>query len=285
MKNNLTNFTLNFALLLLFRRIFILSAVIILISSAVHSQTSIQIRLQQPPPNQLGISDLYNIDLTNNSKDEVEFYLYGTLNESKAGLIASAITIPIKLKANERKRFKASDLPKTPEVSYPSRDNRYKDALMRKGSLPDGNYTICVYAKQTGTNDELGSDCRDNEIKIVQETEINLLTPENKSEINPDEPLMFSWAVMGNLKGGYKIKIVEIKGDQSPEAALINKAIFEKEDISSTSFTYPSTGAKANREKICVANQRRKSHKRDINFYDCIRRRTDNCNAHARNSG
>ena len=245
MKNNFTNFFLNFASLLLFRRILFVSAVLLFFSSSVHSQTQIQIKLQQPPPNQLSIADLYNIELNNTSKNDVEFYLYGTLNESKAGLIASATTVPIKLKANERRRFKASDLPKTPEVSYPSRDNRYKDALMRKGSLPDGNYTICVYAKQTGTNDELGSDCRDNEIKIEQEVEVSLLTPENKAEINPEEPLIFTWAVLGNLKGPYKIKIVEIKGDQSPEAGYrTNKPIFEKGDIDDVRCPYPSTGAK-----------------------------------------
>ncbi|MFA5010433.1 MAG: hypothetical protein WC644_00630 [Ignavibacteria bacterium] len=244
MKNNFTEFTLNFASLHLFRRISIAFAVILFVTSAVHSQSSIQIKLQQPPPNQLSIADLYNIELNNTSNNDVEFYLYGTLNESKAGLIASATTTPVKLKAKERKRFKASDLPKTPEVSYPSRDSRYKDALMRKGSLPDGNYTICVYAKQTGTNDELGSDCRDNEIKIEQEVEISLLTPENKSEINTDEPLMFSWVSMGNLKGSYKIKIVEISSDESPEAAMIHsKPFFEKEYLK-TNFVYPSTGQK-----------------------------------------
>lgn len=247
MKNNFTRFILNFVPETLFKRILFITALFILITSAVQSQTSIQVKLQQPPPNQLSIADLYNIELNNSSNSDVEFYLYGTLNESRAGLIASATTIPIKLKAKERRRFKASDLPKTPEVSYPSRDNRYKEALMRKGSLPDGNYTICVYAKQTGTNDELGSDCKDNEIKILQETEITLLMPENNSEIEQTRGLNFVWTVFGGQTGACKIKIVEIKGDESPDNAFKgNKPFFESDSIPGKTTTYqvPASGPK-----------------------------------------
>ena len=247
MKNNFTRFILNFVPVTLFKRVLFITALFILITSAVQSQTSIQVKLQQPPPNQLSIADLYNIELNNASNSDVEFYLYGTLNESRAGLIASATTIPIKLKAKERRRFKASDLPKTPEVSYPSRDNRYKEALMRKGSLPDGNYTICVYAKQTGTNDELGSDCKDNEIKILQETEITLLMPENNSEIEQTRGLNFIWTVFGGQTGACKIKIVEIKGDESPDNAFKgNKPFFESDSIPGKTTTYqvPASGPK-----------------------------------------
>lgn len=246
MKNNVTKFNLNFAPVVLFKCILFIIFLII-ISSPLQAQSSIQIKLQQPPPNQLSIADLYNIELNNISNSDVEFYLYGTLNESRAGLIATATTIPIKLKAKERKRFRAGDLPKTPEVSYPSRDNRYKEALMRKGSLPDGNYTICVYAKQSGTNDELGSDCKDNEIKILQETEITLIMPENNSEIEQTSGLNFVWTVFGGQTEACKIKIVEIKGDESPINAFKgNKPFFESDSIPGKTTTYqvPASGPK-----------------------------------------
>lgn len=244
MKKPRTGYAGSIALFLVF---FIAIAFLVnfmLAETAFSQPQSITLKIKQPPLNRLGIADMYNIEISNNSETALEFYLYGTLNESKSGLVATATTIPLKLKPKERRSFKASDLSKSPDVSYPNKDNRFKEALMRKGSLPDGNYTICVVAKQTGTNEELGSDCIDAEIKIEQEIEISLLSPENKSEINAAEPLMFSWAAMGNLKGSYKIKIVEITSDESPEAAMIHsKPFFEKEDIKSN-FVYPVTGQK-----------------------------------------
>lgn len=208
---------------------------------------SITLKMKRPPLNQLSVADLYNIDLTNNTSERVEFYLYGTLNESKAGLIATATTVSIVLGPKERKQFKASDLPGTPDISYPSSDNRYKDALMRKGSLPDGNYTICVYARQIGTNDELANDCIEQEISIQSETQITLLTPDNKSKVDVNEPLLFSWFLPIPATSGqtYKIKIIELKGDESPENAMLkNKAFFEKEEIRTATFQYPSSAPK-----------------------------------------
>lgn len=207
---------------------------------------SISLKMKRPPLNQLSVADLYNIELTNNTNERIEFYLYGTLSESKAGLIATATTVSIMLGPKERKQFKASDLPGTPDISYPNTDNRYKEALMRKGSLPDGNYTICVYARQTGTNDELANDCIEQEITIQSEAEISLLTPDDKIQIGTDESVSFTWVVLGEKSGGpYKIKIVELKGDESPENAILkNKAFFEKEGIRSTTFQYPSSAPK-----------------------------------------
>lgn len=207
---------------------------------------SVIIKMKRPPLNQLGIADLYNIELANTSNNSIEFYLIGTLTESKAGLIATATTIPITLAPKERRQFKASDLSRTPDISYPNSDGRYKEALLRKGSLPDGNYTICVTAKQTGTNEELGNDCIEQEITVQNEIQITLLIPDNKSEIMKDEPVSFSWTSMGGKgEGPYKIKIIEIIRDESPENAMLkNKAFFEKEGIKTTMLQYPSSAPK-----------------------------------------
>lgn len=236
--NLMKNLTFFCALLLLFSSF----------TSVSYSQ-NVSFKMKRPPLNQLSVSDFYNIDIVNSSSEKIEFYLYGTLTESKAGLIATATTVPITLGPKERKQFKASDLPKTPDISYPNSDNRYKEALMRKGSLPDGNYTICIYGKQTGTNEEIGNDCIEQEISIQSEAEISLLTPDNKSKIESDEPVIFSWLPIGTVTtsatGAYKIKIVEIIRDESPETAILkNKAFFEKEEIRNTTFQYPSSAPK-----------------------------------------
>ena len=58
--------------------------------------------------------------------------------------------------------------------------------------------------------------------------------------------MTFNWAG-GILSGGstYKLKIVQITGNQSPVIAFeTNRAFFEKEDLRIPSFQYPISGSK-----------------------------------------
>lgn len=222
--------------------IFILIALLSAVNAS--AQNLIEIQYSRPALNQLRADDLWKFTLKNNSSEDLEFTLYGTLTETKAGLIATGQTMPIKLKKGESRQFKVSDLPQTPDINYVHSDQRYKDALMRAGNLPDGEYTICVTAKQTGTNEDIGNACLVQEIQKETEGEISLLTPGNNDQVAPNSPLIFSWMTIGDA-GSYKIKIVEITGDELPENAMLkNKAFFEKEDIRMTTFQYPSSAPK-----------------------------------------
>ncbi|MBE2256154.1 MAG: hypothetical protein IAE65_08135, partial [Ignavibacteria bacterium] len=156
------------------------------LSENCFAQEKVKLTYARPGFNQLYLSDLWAIELINLTNDQIEFYLYGTLSESKAGLIATGTTVSIKLAPKEKKKFKVNELPQTPDISYPNADQRFKDALMRKGKLPNGDYTICVYAKETGSNEEIGNDCLEHSVEVDQESEITLLTPENNSSIEPD---------------------------------------------------------------------------------------------------
>ncbi|HCA43817.1 MAG TPA: hypothetical protein DEP28_11265 [Bacteroidetes bacterium] len=214
------------------------------LSEICFAQEKVKLTYARPGLNQLYLSNLWDIELINLTNDQIEFYLYGTLSESKAGLIATGTTVSIKLAPKEKKKFKVNELPQTPDISYPNADQRFKDALMRKGKLPNGDYTICVYAKETSTNEEIGNDCLEHSVEVETELEITLLNPENNSLIEPEELIVFSW-MDPSSKGQYKIKIVEIKGDESPESAMLkNKAFFEKENLSTTNFTYPISSPK-----------------------------------------
>lgn len=88
---------------------------------------------------------------------------------------------------------------------------------------------------------------------------LKLIAPENGSTITTTQEVKFTWLPPTPAPpegGGYKIKIVEIKGDESPENAMLkNKAFFEKEDIAmmknkaffekeGISFQYPSSAPK-----------------------------------------
>jgi hypothetical protein len=72
---------------------------------------------------------------------------------------------------------------------------------------------------------------------------LKLLSPANKSTLQDLRGTQFSWSLEGSIGGnprGYKLKIVEILGDQSPEQALrTNKPFFEKDSISALHTNKP----------------------------------------------
>jgi hypothetical protein len=76
---------------------------------------------------------------------------------------------------------------------------------------------------------------------------LTLSAPANGAVIPVGQLPGFSWSLSGRAEdrgpgGGYKIKIVEIKGDESPENALrSNKPFFEKDSISTLRFQYPAS--------------------------------------------
>ncbi len=72
---------------------------------------------------------------------------------------------------------------------------------------------------------------------------IILVSPANRSSIQSGEQPKFAWRhPVPSGSATYKIKIVEIKGDQSPDAALrSNKPHFEKDSLKEQSFQYPSS--------------------------------------------
>ncbi len=76
---------------------------------------------------------------------------------------------------------------------------------------------------------------------------IKLVSPENGETVRSQHPT-FSWTLTpGDVNGDgyYKIKIVEIKGDESPEQAFKgNKPFFEKDSCKPLSFQYPSSAPK-----------------------------------------
>ncbi|HEV8081143.1 MAG TPA: hypothetical protein VGP43_10540 [Chitinophagaceae bacterium] len=78
---------------------------------------------------------------------------------------------------------------------------------------------------------------------------LKLLMPKNGSILSANENPKFTWTNFfpGDLDGDgyYKIKIVEIKGDESPESAIRgNKPHFEKDSLIRPSFEYPTSAPK-----------------------------------------
>jgi len=198
------------------------------------------IKLSQPPPNKLGVGDMWNLELTNTTKSDLKIYLTGTATEEKDGLIIDGKTKVFTIKPG-RSTYKYNDFSGA-EVKY--NNGKYKEIILRTGNAPEGSYTICVTAyDESGT--EVG---RENCIMqtVQQLGSITLISPEDNIELDPDTlpGLMFSWTPLP--KGGpYSLRIVELKGSESKEEGIrANRPIIDKEKISMSSYQLGSTDPK-----------------------------------------
>ncbi len=207
----------------------------------IQSDGPIIVSLKMPLPGTLNMKDFWNITVTNNSGSEQSAYITGTATEDKDGLIAKGTTVPIILKKGLN-NIKIKDLPKTPDVEYTAKDQRYKESLIRQGEFPSGKYEICVKVISASTNEELGIDCINQE---VGETGLlSLINPTNGEDIDSKVPITFSWTSGGKIpEGGYTLTIVTVDEGQTPESAMkTNKAFFEMSGVRTSTFQYPNSG-------------------------------------------
>ena len=205
------------------------------------SFAQVSVNLQQPPPNQLRATDIWKFTLINSGRTTLQITLHGTLEEAGAGIIVEGNSKLISLPPG-RKSITYDDV-KSGNVNFKS--GKWREAFTRTGNAPSGDYTICVYIKNEA-GDEIGNDCIDQIIEISSPP--TLISPADGETIQEETLLLFSWLApvpVSRDKITYKIKIVEIIGNQSPEAALqSNRAWFEKSDIRSTMFQYPLSAKK-----------------------------------------
>ncbi len=218
----------------------VLSLILIFLTIEAKAQQNFTVSLKMPPPGTLNVSDFWNVTVTNNSGSDQSGYLTGTSKEDKDGMIAKGTTVPILFKKGVN-NIKIKDLPKTPDVEYMASDPRYKESLVRQGKFPSGKYEICVKVISSSSNEELGSDCINKE--VIETGLLSLISPDNGQEIDAKSPVTFTWSSGGKVpEGGFTLKIVELKGEQSPESAMkSNKAFFEQKELRSTTFTYPNS--------------------------------------------
>ena len=176
------------------------------------------------------------------SNNNLSVYLYGTLSEENAGLIATGTSNVFNLNPG----FKKIDTRELSSLSfdYPNPDPKYKESIIRTGGVPNGNYEICISVKLSSSNDDAGSDCLDQ--RVEKSFPISLITPDDGDKISSTIPI-FTWMHMKNpgSNAKYKITIVEVLGNQTPELAISsNPAWFTKDKLSSPLLQYPISARK-----------------------------------------
>ncbi len=215
----------------------ILFLTVILITN-LQAQNEVIILLKQPPPNQLGIGDLWNLELNNTTDRDLKIYVKGTVTEENEGLIIEGKSKVFTVKAGKT-NYKYKDFSNA-EVKY--NNSRYKEIITRTGNAPEGNYTICVTAySETGETVSL-ENCISQSVKITGR--ITLISPVDGEKVDSKLPVIFSWTPLQGTST-YRIKIVEVSQNQSVEEAMSkNKAFFEQSGIKMTSFEFPTTKIK-----------------------------------------
>ncbi len=199
----------------------------------------VDIRLTQPPPNQLRISDLWKVELNNRSGRVVRVSLHGTAEETSIpdGIIADATTKIIALQPG-RTVVTGNEIQ---PIRVDQSNNKYRDALLRTGSVPSGEYTICCEVISEETAQVIGRDCKF--VTIERMTIPILIAPPDESVVIDRYPA-FSWLSGSPPASGfrptYQLKMVEIFSNQTPYSAMSsNPAWFIRDNINVNVFQYP----------------------------------------------
>ena len=218
-------------------RFILIACTLLLISRFSFSQNQVIVNIEQPLYNQLNVEDVWKINLTNTTNSVLSVYLFGTLSEENAGLIATGTSKVFSLKPGFKK-IKSGEL--TPiTVDYPNPDSKYKESMIRTGGVPNGNYEVCISVKLSSSNNEVGSGCINQNVEMS--APLSLIAPDNGEKISLTLPI-FTW--MHIKKPGsdanYTLTIVELLPNQTPELAILTNPLwFTKEKITSTVFQYP----------------------------------------------
>ncbi|MFA5805876.1 MAG: hypothetical protein WC879_14660 [Melioribacteraceae bacterium] len=210
----------------------------------------ITVKLIPPPPNQLKTTNLWRIVATNASAAAYNAVLITVdLKEKTTGIQVESKLRSVVISGS--KSFSFSDF-NLAGITY--RNTKLQDAYGKNMNAPDGNYTICVSVKNE-RGEEVAGDCIDQTIEtlIPEDVSPQLISPANGSKLNVNQPILFTW-MLPSIKSGadinYKLKVVEILGNQSPsEAVKLNPAMVEKNDIRTTMLQYPLSAKKIEKNK------------------------------------
>jgi hypothetical protein len=202
-------------------------------------QAQITVSLQQPPPNQLKVADLWRVTILNTTKTTYNVYLQGTATEANAGQVVDAQTSPFTVPPGS-KVVTGHDLG---NIKVNSSNSKYKNILLQTGSVPAGDYTVCVIVHAAQDGSELGNDCIQ---QHVESATLMLITPNDEAPLDVDLPV-FIWTSSPPLgtSATYGMKIVEVLGNQTPFAAMqANTPFFVQSSLHTSTLQYPVSAPK-----------------------------------------
>ena len=215
---------------------------LLVILSVASVRAQVTVLLHQPPPNRLNVEDLWKIDLTNNTGKTISVKLRGTATESSEGLIFEGSSSVFDLAPG----FTKVSIPEISPLDVSYANEKYKEIVTRTGSVPAGDYQVCISVLYAKSGEELGKDCIQQQ--VAHPTPPQLISPADGANATEEYPI-FTWMppvpITPGHQASYELKIVEVLNNQSPiDAMQSNPAWFEKKGIKTTSLKY-STSARA----------------------------------------
>ncbi len=123
------------------------------------AQDQVQVKLSQPPPNQLRATDLWKAILINTTKSTIHITLSGTLEVKGEGMVVNGQSGLMSLPPGT-KMITYNDV-KTGNVNF--KPGSWSEAFNRTGNSPSGDYTICIHVKAEDGR-EISSSCIDQTI-------------------------------------------------------------------------------------------------------------------------
>jgi len=190
--------------------------------STIHSQISV--KLFQPPPYGFKLERMWNVRLVNSSQNTYRIYLRGVAVETTEGFICdakgSAFLLPPGIK-----NITATDIK---PIIINETNAKYEDVVKKIGTVPSGNYEICVYVIEEETGNELASDCIQTE--VINLSQITLLYPEDNSILNLYSREEVEDTSISNLRGIEKKDIrrgmvIAKPGSITPHSRLASRSI------------------------------------------------------------
>lgn len=238
---------------------FLLTVIIFLFITAIDIKAQITVVLKQPLPYQFKIENMWKVTLINPTSVAYKVYLTGTATESHQGEIVNATSAVFNLNPGVKVVNNYELVPMHIEAA----NSMYTDVVKNMGTVPTGDYEICVNVINAETGMQIGGQCM--ETQVFNLSEVKLLQPENKarfmSSINLKDDIdslggaklitgsfiTFTWLAPSPVPQGnkvtYSIKITEILGNQSAYDAInSNPAFYTKQNIYSNIFLYPVEG-------------------------------------------
>jgi len=202
----------------------------------VLAQQQVIVNIQHPPFNQLMIEDMWKLTLINTSNSTFTVYLTGTLTESQAGLIARGISKTFDLTPGTKIFTAANYRELDPSISYVNKDRKYQESAVRTGGFPSGEYEICISVIQSRDKQELGAQCIQQSVLMVNPP--ILISPEDGEEIKIRNP-NFVWTPVSGVKNvQYKFKLVEVHPGQSMYEAMEKNRMLYSTTLRQTTLIY-----------------------------------------------
>ena len=217
------------------------AALLLVLAAAVAEAASAQVVvvLSRPPVGRLGVADLYRLQAISPAGPAAVSFR-GTLTEASQGLLYEVETDVVELRTGAN-TLRVADLEPVRVVTEP-RDRRYRDALLRTGEPPAGDYEVCVFALDAGSGAEVGRDCYTQAIDPLSPP---LLVSPGQGETVIAQLVTFVWTPpvpVPRDRVGYRLRVVEMLTGQVPEvAARANPAVFETDRLTATTLVYPAS--------------------------------------------